>query len=278
LQLADLLALYDRQQRIDYVYPDMRKEILPHVIRHLRPAPGLSLVLHSRLDDTNASQVIQEQIADFTRMQLPFTWKVYQHDQPADLGERLVAAGFEPDSDPPDAIMALDLVDAPPSLLEADSPLQSTPEQRLSAGAALDLRWITQPEGLVDMIRVEQQVWGGNFDWIMGRMGSHMAIPGYLSVAVAYVEGQPACAGWTYYNLNGEFAGLWGGSTVPEYRNMGLYTAVLAARARQAIQRGCRFLVVDASMMSRPILARHGFQIIAYATSYDWKIEPGEGS
>jgi GNAT superfamily N-acetyltransferase len=259
LNLAELLALYDQQQRIDYVYPDMRKEILPHVTRHTRPAPGMSLVLHSRLDETNASQTIQEQIADFTRMQLPFTWKVYQYDQPADLGERLVAAGFEPDDDPPGAIMLLDLQSAPPSLLEA---------------AQGDLRWITHPEGLADVIRVEQQVWGGSFDWILGRMGSHLAIPDYLSVAVAYVEGQPACAGWTYYNLNGNFAGLWGGSTVPEYRQRGLYTALLAARVQQAIRRGYRFLVVEASMMSRAILAKNGFQVMTYATSYDWKIEP----
>jgi GNAT superfamily N-acetyltransferase len=225
LNLADLLALYDRQQRIDYIYPDMRKEVLPHVTRHLRPAPGMSLVLYSRLDETNASQVIQEQIADFTQMQLPFTWKVYQYDQPADLGERLT-------------------------------------------------RWITYPDELQDVIHIEQQEWGGSFDWIRERMGSHLAIPDYLSVVVAYVDGQPACAGWTYYNLNGEFAGLWGGSTVPEYRNQGLYTAVLAARVQEAIRRGYRFLVVEASMMSREILAKNGFQTITYATSYDWKFEP----
>lgn len=255
----EILVAYDQQQRMAYEYPDMRKEVLPHVTRHLRPAPGLSLILHCQLDESNADLVIQEQIADFTQLKLPFTWKVYLHDQPPDLGERLEAAGFEPDSDPPDAIMVLDLQETPDSLL---------------ASSPIEVRRITRPEELEDVIRVEQQVWGGNFDWIRARMGSHLPVPGYLSVFVAYQDGQPACTGWTYYNLKGEFAGLWGGSTVPEQRRSGCYTAVLAARVQEAIQRGYRFLVVDAVPMSRRILARHGFRVITYATSFDWKINP----
>lgn len=254
----EILDAYDQQQRVGYEYPDMRKEVRAQVTRHLRPAPGLSLILHSRLDESIADQVIQEQIADFTRLKLPFTWKVYQHDQPPDLGTRLEAAGFEPDSDPPDAIMVLDLQEAPDSLL---------------GSSPIEVRRLTQPDELEDVIRVEQLVWGGNFDWIRGRMGSHLEVPNYLSVFVAYQEGQPACTGWTYYNLKGDFAGLWGGSTVPEQRRCGCYTAVLAARVQEAIQRGYRFLVVDAAPMSRRILDKHGFQVITYATSYDWKIE-----
>ena len=252
----EILAAYDQQQRVAYEYPDMRKEILPHVTRHLRPAPGLSLILHSRLDKSNADQVIQEQIADFTQLKLPFTWKVYRHDQPPDLGERLAAAGFEPDSDPPDAIMVLDLQETPGSLL-GSNPIQ--------------VRKLTQPDELEDVIRVEQQVWGGNFDWIRARMGSHLAVPGYLSVFVAYQAGQPACTGWTYYNLKGQFAGLWGGSTVPGHRRRGLYTALVATRAQEARRRGMRFLTLDASPMSQPITEKLGFRCISYAHEHRWR-------
>jgi hypothetical protein len=69
----EILVTYDQQQRVAYEYPDMHKEVLPHVTRHLRPAPGLSLILHSQLDESNADQVIQEQIDDFTRLKLPFS-------------------------------------------------------------------------------------------------------------------------------------------------------------------------------------------------------------
>ena len=260
MNATEILALFDRRQRQEIEYPDMRKEVLPHVTRFIRPAPGLSLLLHSRLNDNNADQVIQQQMADFTQMRLPFTWKVYAYDQPVNLGERLISFGFEPDSDPPDAVMILDLHAVPP---------------RLAAPIQADVRQITHPEQMEDVIRVEQQVWGGSFEWIQARMGAHLQVPGYLSVFVAYVDGQPTCTGWTYYNLKGDFASLWGGSTVPDYRHKGLYTAVLAARVQEAIRRGYCFLTVDAGAMSGPILAQHGFQVLTHATTYDWKIEEG---
>lgn len=58
-----------------------------------------------------------------------------------------------------------------------------------------------------------------------------------------------------------------------QQRRSGCYTAVLAARLQEAIRRGYRFLVVDAVPMSRRILDKHGFRVITYATSYDWKID-----
>ena len=67
--------------------------------------------------------------------------------------------------------------------------------------------------------------------------------------------------------------GLWGGSTLPDYRKQGLYTGLLAVRAREAQARGRRFLTVDASPMSRPILERFGFVTIAMATECVW--QPG---
>ncbi len=45
----------------------------------------------------------------------------------------------------------------------------------------------------------------------------------------------------------GDFAGLWGGGTVPEWRGRGLYRALVAHRARIAAERGYRHLLVDAS-------------------------------
>ncbi len=97
-----------------------------------------------------------------------------------------------------------------------------------------------------------------------------MRIPGYLSVYVAYVDGRPASTGWTYFN-KGHFAGLWGGSTLAAYRGRGLYTALLAARVREAHARGVPYLTIDAGEMSRPIVARHGFEVITYATACEWQ-------
>jgi hypothetical protein len=257
MNTQEILTLFDKQQRIEIEYPGMTKEIQPHVVRFLRPPPGMSFVLHTTLDESNADAVIQEQIDYFKQIEHPFDWKVYDYDAPSDLRERMVAHGFEQED--PDAVMVLDLHEAPPILL---------------APPTIDVRRLSERDQLSDVIQIEAKVWNDNFDWIKKRLGDHMEIPGYLSVFVSYLDGNPGCAGWIYYHPNSQFASLWGGSTVSEFRKQGLYTAVLAARVQESIQRGYRFLVIDASPMSRPIVAKHGFELLTYAHVFKLKEAP----
>jgi hypothetical protein len=258
---AELLTLYDRQQRIEIEHPGMRKDIFPNLIRFVRPAPGMSAISYSQLDDASADRAIDEQVAYFREHNLPFSWKVYEHDTPTDLKERLAARGckmYEQED-----ILVLDLEAVPASLLEP---------------SLADIRTLNHPEQLEDVIRVEEQVWGGNFAWIRKRLGEHLAIPGYLSVYAAYVNDQPACAGWIYFRPNSFFADLWGGSTVAEQRGQGLYTALLAVRVQEAQRRGYRFLTIDAGPMSGPIVRRHGFQLLTRAWDCDWETTPEESN
>jgi len=254
MDIEDILELFDQQLRIAIELPGVQKETFPNLVRFVRPAPGMNFVQYSRLEEDVLDITIAEHIAYFAPMDQPFEWVVYDHDQPPALKERLVAHGFVPDE--PAALMALDLQTAPSALLE---PLPA------------ELRRLTRRDELEDVIAIEQQVWGGNFGWMRQRMGDHMEIPGYLSIFVAYVAQRPACTGWTYFHPGSQFAGLWGGSTLPEYRKRGLYSAVLAARVQEAIQRGYRFLTIEASPMSRPIVAGHGFQLLTMTESYGWK-------
>ena len=50
----------------------------------------------------------------------------------------------------------------------------------------------------------------------------------------------------------------------------GIYRALIAYRARLAAARGYRYLYVDASPDSQPILARLGFGRLAVTTPYVW--------
>jgi len=251
----ELIALFDQEQRIEIDYPDMRKEVLPHLVRFTRPAPGANFILWSRLDEASADAVIAAQVADLKPRGQKFSWKVYDHDTPPDLKLRLAAHGLVQDEEP-GAVMVLDLQSAPAALL---------------APAAADVRPITTRAGLQAVVQVMVAVYGGNYDWIYDRLGSHLEMPGYLSVYAAYAQGQPACAAWIYFHAHSQFASLWGGSTVEQYRRRGLYTALLATRGQEAVRRGYRFLTIDASPMSRPIVARHGFQLLTYACDYAWK-------
>ena len=258
MNTQEFLALYDQQQRIDLKYPDMRKETLPHVVRFIRPAPGMSFIAYQRADETNLDAVIQAQIDYFAPRGLRFAWPVYEHDTPANLKERLIAHGFQPDNDP-GAVMVLDAAEAPDMLLEP---------------ITIDVRRLTQPDQLDDVIRVEQDVLGGDFSWIRQRLGNHLTMPDYLEVYIAYVDQRPACAAWVYFHLNSQFAGLYGGATIPQHRQRGLYTAVLAARVQAALRHGYRFLTTTASPLSRPILARHGFRQLTTVDDYEWKGQP----
>jgi hypothetical protein len=259
MDLQEILALYDQQQRNEIEYPGIKKEVLPGIVRFTRPAPGANFILYSHLDEKTADAEIQKQIAYFSQFDQPFEWDVLDHDTPSDLLARLVSAGFQPDE--PGALMALNLADAPPGLL---APIKA------------DIRQITNIEQLDDVIRVEEQVWGRNFDWLKKRMSGHLAIPGYINIYVAYVNEQPVCAGWVYFHPKSQFADLYGGSTLVEYRQHGLYTAVLARRVQDAIQRGYRFLTINASPMSRRIVANHGFLLLTYSHDCEWKNRPPE--
>jgi len=258
MNLQALLALFDQEMRIDIEYPEARKEVLPDVVRFVRPAPGMNFVSYSSLDPATAANVIQEQVTYFAPMEQPFEWLVYEHDRPLGLIDQLSQYGFRPDDDP-SVVMLLKAEDAPPALL---------------APVTVDLRAITRREELADVIMVLETVYGGDFGWVTQRLGGHLEIPGYLSVRVARVDGQPASVAWMYLHPNSQFASLWAGSTVATYRGRGLYTALLAARVQEAIQRGYRYTIVDTNPNSRPIVAKYGFRPLTVCHSCRWQGEP----
>ncbi len=128
-----LLALYDKEQRIDIEYPDLIKEVKDGVVRFTGPPERHSsnFVLYSRLTDENVDDVIRAQIAYYSRYGLSFEWKVYDHDTPPDLRARLISQGFK--AQERDAIMVLDVREASPVILQ---PVE------------LDVRRLTEPARL----------------------------------------------------------------------------------------------------------------------------------
>jgi hypothetical protein len=56
---------------------------------------------------------------------------------------------------------------------------------------------------------------------------------------------------------------LGGSATLPEARHRGAYRSLVAVRHAHAVARGTPILVIQAGSMSRPILARLGFETTA---------------
>jgi GNAT superfamily N-acetyltransferase len=259
VNIEKMLNLFDQEQRREVEFIGFRREVTPEVVRLVdrQAERGDSMVLYSRLTAANADEVIEAEIAYFESIGHDFEWKVYDHDSPADLKERLTTRGFEIGE--AEAVLVLDLADAPPALL---------------APVNHDVSRITKPEELADVVAVQRQVWP-EADFI-SQLGERLAAdlqadPDHLSIYVAYVDELPTCSAWISFHREGSFAGLWGGSTLPQFRQRGLYTALVATRLQEAIRRGVRFLTIDASPMSHAVLQKFGFQLLTYTYPCKWR-------
>jgi GNAT superfamily N-acetyltransferase len=183
-------------------------------------------------------------------------WKTRGHDEPADLPDRLRAAGFEPEE--------LETVLIGVALEMAASPL--LPEHVI-------LRSVTAREDLDRIAHMQSTVWGGDsWDWLADDLAGRLeADPAELEILVAEAADEVVSAAWIVYRPDTDFAGLWGGSTLPEWRGKGIYRSLVAERANRAVARGVRYLQVDASADSAPILQRLGFKAVTTTTPYVWR-------
>jgi len=255
MELAQIREIFDREQRCEVEFPGSIREETPYVVRHVHMIEPEGFLLYSRLSEENADRVIAEQVSYYSGLGKDLEWKLYDYDTPADLGERLAACGFQPDE--PEAVEVLDLQSAPGALLEP---------------VGLDVRRVRDGAGVSQAMRVEEGVWKKEFSDLEQFLIRDLSEdPERISIYIAYAGDHPAACAWTYFHPGSRFASLWGGSTLAEYRGQGFYTALLAVRAQEAIQRGVRFLSVDASPMSRPILEKFGFRCIGTTTPYKWE-------
>jgi GNAT superfamily N-acetyltransferase len=186
-------------------------------------------------------------------------WKLHGHDEPADLPERLRAAGFVPEEQETVVIgRAAPLVDARPPLPDG-----------------VILRELAVRADLDRLDALEGAVWGGRDSGRGAALAAELAADptGTTVVSVEEPDGDVVCAGWVRYVAGTPFATLWGGSTLPRWRGRGIYRAVVAYRAWLAMERGYEYLQVDASDNSRPILERCG--LVAVTTTTPYVYSPG---
>ena len=128
------------------------------------------------------------------------------------------------------------------------------------------------------MVTVKERVYTKDINDLVDRLAHELEhTPDGISVYVAYLDGAPAACAWIRFPRSSAFASLWGGSTVPEARRRGLYTDLLNVRVQEAIGRGFRYLTIDAGSMSRPIVEKHGFQVLTFATACMWSTRAPQG-
>jgi hypothetical protein len=184
-------------------------------------------------------------------------WKTRGHDHAPGLHEALVDSGFTPGE--PESIMIGEA-----AALAVDVQLPD----------GVTLRRVTDESDVRAMSAVAAEAFGdpstGRADELLRRMEESEGI----EVWVAEADGQIVSVGRLEAVPGTEFAGIWGGATLAQWRGRGIYRALTAARARSALRMGKRLVHSDSTEYSRPILERSGLVKVSTTTPYEWRRTP----
>jgi GNAT superfamily N-acetyltransferase len=207
------------------------------------------------LGEAELDRLIHAQIARFAERGEPFEWKFHSHDRPRSLEERLAAAG----------VVAEELETV--VIAETGSLVDGAP-----APAGVVLREVGDRVDFERIGELEAAAWGREGEsWYPATLEQELAAdPAGLAIFVAEAEGVAVSAGWVRFPSGTDFATLWGGATLPAWRGRGVYRALVRRRAQLAADRGRRYVQVDASDDSRPILERLGFRAVTQTRPYVW--------
>lgn len=257
MEPSRVLAAFDAEVRRN-LRPDGSGALIEagrHVVRWVGvDGRGWSGIAWSDLGDADADAVIAEQVDCFAARREKFEWKLYDYDRPPDLARRLLVAGFA---------------------AEAEESLMVAEVSAVSAQAALPsgvrLLPVTDPAGVGLLIEVHERVFGTDHSRLHRSLLAQLRdCPEVTAMVVAMAGDEPVCSARIEFLPGTSFASLWGGGTLPSWRGRGIYRALVAYRAQLAAARGYRYLYVDASPDSEPILARLGFGRLARTTPYIW--------
>ena len=248
MSLLEMLDL----ERQTVVFPGVTRFVDEGVVRDVSVDGKTGEIVYSSCAEAEVDQVIERQVQAARSAGYELEWKVYGHDQPPCLGERLMAAGFEAG----DRELFMVLRASADALTRFDL-------------YPCDIRWVTGEAGLKDYRTVREEVSGRDCEGEIARyipmLQDH---PDSMSVYVAYVDGEPAACGRVYFHPNSQFAGLYGGNTRARFRRRGLFTQIVAARIREALSRGITNIYVDALPTSEPILRKRGFEGLTYTQPF----------
>jgi ribosomal protein S18 acetylase RimI-like enzyme len=248
MRREDMLALYDRELRIDAPLPGrgFRYERSDTIVRLIGPSPAVhdNCVLFSRLDAHTADTTIARVIADFRSIGHGFEWKLHEHDTPADLAARLAHHGLTAET--PETVVIRDLQDEAPRMRNAGS---------------VEIRRVDEPNRLADLVAVQNDVWREDHAWYGEMLAGELADgAGQIEILIAYDNGLPVATSLVRLHRGTRFASIWGAATLPDFRRRGLYTALVDRHAETARKAGARLLIADANVDSRLVLERVGFQ------------------
>ena len=199
--------------------------------------PGWNVAQRFNMREDEIDEVVEE-IRGLLRERgrTKCAWEIGSHAEPADLPERLLARGFADDQPEPLAIGMALTEEPPPGPDDVVVKVVETDEEY----------WESE--------RVAIVAFGEDID-----VDKKPYVPSELNpIYIALIDGKIVARASSAIGEHG--VTLFGGATLPEARGRGAYRALVAARWRDAAERGTPLVVTQAGVMSRPILQRLGFR------------------
>ena len=256
----DLLAAYDTQLRTDAETPSAIRVDRLGPLRLVTFGGGRGFVTYADLAGADAATIrgwVGDALAYYRGQPeiIRVEWKTRGHDVAPGLHESLLDNGFVPEE--PESVMIGEA-----RLLAVDVAL---PEH-------VSLRRVTEEIDVRAMCEMESIAFGDDDSGPMAQALLHrLALEDGMELWVAEADGQMISAGRLEPVAGTEFAGLWGGATLPQWRRRGIYRALTAARAQSALALGKTLLHSDSTEFSRPILERSGLIKVTTTTPYEWR-------
>jgi hypothetical protein len=263
IDLHEMRTLYDEYERRSPRLHGAYRFATAESVLYYAPAIQRGWVTYTDVrSDAQANREIETAIEHYRMAGAHrFEWKYFDYDYPG-LPARLHAHGFQ--IEPDEMVMVARSYDVIVSSNRAYADIRRADAGNLPAmlGAARSLfDALAYPTADMLIAMLEQEI---------------RQTPDAISLFIAYTEETPAALAWIRYQPASPFAGLYGGSTHPAFRQRGLYSALVTARAIEAYGLGVAYLTIDAGPMSQPIIAKRGFQRLALSTPYMFTFTPAE--
>ena len=209
--------------------------------------PHFTVVQRLRLQSANVEEAVLELRSLISaRGRAACTWEIGDSATPADLVDRLLALGCEPDREPLATGMVL-----------TEPPAGDPPD--------VTARRVETLAEYEEAIRIAHEAFDApkaSTDEALARSALDFAREGReWATYLAFADGQPIARATAQFTEHGVL--LFGGATRGSARGRGAYRALVRARWEDAVAHGTPVLVTHAGSMSRPILASLGFREVA---------------
>lgn len=257
---ASFLQAYDEQLRTDAETPSAVAITVLDGVRLVTFAGGRGFITYGPPDSDfsrRIAQLVEPALNHFRSMPdiKQVEWKSRGHDDTPGLHEALLEAGFSPGE--PESIMI-----GSAEHLDVDVPLPD----------GVTLRQVTAESDVRAMCAMQDHVFGDEMSDEGARaVFDRLAKGDGMELWVAEAGGEIISAGRLEPVAGTNFAGIWGGATLEQWRGKGIYRALTAARARSALRMGKTLINSDSTEFSRPILERAGLLKVSTTTPYEWQ-------